>query len=162
AVGTVQVTNCAVTGNTALDAGGGMAFAQGTLTLSRSTLAGNQVGGTGYAGRGGGLWGGSRSKTFKVTNCTIANHTAIRYTSNGPLPRGGGGGLCVAAPMIPAPVMSVVASTVAGNRTDGAGGGVWVGALAPLTLDSTLVALNAATAAPDISGALAAASSWNL
>jgi predicted outer membrane repeat protein len=162
--GTVQVTNCVVTGNTAPDVGGGMVFSSGTLTLSGSTLAGNQVGGSIYAGHGGGLFVNYRSKTVTLTDCTIANNTAVGYTYNGQLYPGAGGGVYVSTPpyRLAAPVMSVVSSTVAGNRTDGTGGGLWLGARVQTTLSSTLIALNTAAAAPDIAGALAAASSYNL
>jgi hypothetical protein len=62
------------------------------------------------------------------------------------------------------PVVTVVDSTVAGNRTDGTGGGLRVGATrTPATLTSTLVAGNtAATAGPDVSGPLLATSAHNL
>jgi hypothetical protein len=61
-------------------------------------------------------------------------------------------------------VLTVVGSTVAGNRTDGAGGGLWVGGTRALaTLTSTLVAGNtAATAGPDVRGPVLATSAYNL
>jgi hypothetical protein len=61
-------------------------------------------------------------------------------------------------------VLTVVGSTVAGNRTDGAGGGLWVGTTRVLaTLTSTLVAGNtAATAGPDVSGPFLPTSAYNL
>jgi hypothetical protein len=154
--GTAQVTNCAVTGNTAGTNGGGMAFSSTTLTLSGSTLAGNQVGGGGYQGQGGGLYVGYSAGTVTVTNCTLANNSAVGH--------GAGGGLYVSSRPLSSVLMTVVGSTVAGNSTDGAGGGLWVSATrTSATLTSTLVAGNtAATAGPDVSGPVLATSAYDL
>jgi hypothetical protein len=145
---TAQVTGCTITNNTALSGGGGMECSGAGLavTLSGSTLAGNQ----------GGVEGGGlmvhfyTASTVRVTNCTVANNSA-----------GAGGGIYVLA-LGRGPVLAVTASTVAANHTDGAGGGLWAGPLGLATLDSTLVAGNTAAAAPDVSGTLSAASAFNL
>jgi hypothetical protein len=168
ASGMTQVTGCTITNNTALDVGGGMEFNAGPtriLTLSGSTLAGNQVGGSFYSGRGGGLHVGLNVRTVMVTNCTIANNSAVGYVYQGQLYPGAGGGLYVSATGLSAgQTLTVVGSTVAGNRTDGAGGGLWVGATrTQATVTSTLVAGNtAATAGPDVSGPLLSTSAYNL
>jgi hypothetical protein len=160
-----QVTGCTITNNTALDTGGGVVCSGPALavTLSGCTLAGNRVGDSRLAsGEGGGLLVHFfTASTVRVTNCTIANNSAVGYAYNGQLHPGAGGGVYVLS-LVRGPVLSVVASTVAGNRTDGAGGGLWAGPLGVTTLDSTLVAGNTAAAAPDVSGTLATASSYNL
>jgi hypothetical protein len=163
--GTAQVTNCAVTGNTAGANGGGMAFSSTTLTLSGSTLAGNQAGDRYGSGEGGGLYVGFQARTVTVTNCTLANNSAVGYVFQGRLQPGEGGGLYAQSlPLAAGPVLTVVGSTVAGNRTDGTGGGLRVGALrTPATLTSTLVAGNTAAAAgPDVSGPFLATSAYDL
>ncbi len=133
------------------------------MTLSGSTLAGNQVGESGLSsGEGGGLQVSfSTPGTVRVTNCTIANNSAVGYAYNGQLYPGAGGGIYVFA-IRRGPALTVVGSTVAGNRTDGPGGGLWGGPLGVTTLNSTLVAGNTAASAPDVSGTLAAASSYDL
>jgi hypothetical protein len=162
--GTAQVTGCVVTGNVATYDGGGISFGTGNLTLTGSTLAGNRAGSNGNEGQGGGLYLGLRAKTVTVTACTIANNTAAGFVYNGQLFPGAGGGIYVASfgSRFTGPMLTVVASTVAGNHADGAGGGLRIGPMAQVTLDSTLVAGNTAASAPDVSGPLAAASSYNL
>jgi hypothetical protein len=141
--GTAQVTDCTVTGNTAAS-GGGIEVDRATVTVSGCTISGNS------ASQGGGLYVSRRALTVNVTNCSIANNTA-------------GGGMYIATLGLPtSPVVNVVACTVTGNQTGGAGGGLRVGPGAKVTLESALVAGNTATTAPDVSGALLTASSYNL
>jgi hypothetical protein len=167
ASGTVQVTGCTVTNNTALSGGGGVECGRGTVTLSGSTLAGNRAGDSFllYSGAGGGLHVGSRAtSTVTVTNCTIANNSAVGYVYQGQLHPGAGGGLYVASARGLSAVVTVAGSTVAGNWTDGTGGGLWVSATGThVTLSSTLVAGNTAAAAgPDVSGPLLSTSAYDL
>jgi hypothetical protein len=163
--GNTEVTASAVTGNTALDGGGGIVQGWGNLTLSGCTLAGNHAGGgLDHVGQGGGLWVRSSAKVVTITDCTIANNTAVGSVYLGKFIPGAGGGIYVMGMPRPSSffVISVVASTVAGNRTDGSGGGLYVGSNVQVTLTSTLVATNTAVVAPDIAGTLASASSYNL
>jgi hypothetical protein len=188
ASGTAQVTGCSITNNTAVSDGGGMVCSIGTLTLSGSTLAGNQAGDRYDYGEGGGLWVRLLTATLvSITNCTIANNSAVGPGAGGGLyvvsstalnqvltvvgstvagnwTDGTGGGFYVSASVRTALTLTVVGSTVAGNRAGGAGGGLWVGAThTQATLTSTLVAGNtAATAGPDISGPFLATSAYNL
>jgi hypothetical protein len=162
--GTAQVTGCTITNNTAITTGGGMDCSRSTLTLSGSTLAGNRVGGSGNTGEGGGLWVRFvTATTVTIANCTIANNSAVGYVYQGQPHPGAGGGLYV----FPLPglggVLTVVGSTVAGNGTDGSGGGLWVGARTPMTLTNTLVAGNTAvTGGADVFGPLLPTSAFNL
>jgi hypothetical protein len=125
--GTAQVTVCTITNNTAVGDGGGMVCSRGTLTLSGSTLAGNQAGGGDTSGEGGGLWVRFLTTApVSITNCTIANNSAVGYVYQGQLHPGVGGGLYVVSLTGLNPVLTVVGSTVAGNWTDGTGGGFYV------------------------------------
>jgi hypothetical protein len=160
-----QVTGCTITNNTAVSTGGGMDCVRSTLTLSGSTLAGNRAGDSGDSGQGGGLWVRFfTATTVTVTNCTIANNSAVGYVYQGQPRPGAGGGLYVSCLLGVGPVVTVVGSTVAGNQTDGAGGGLRVSATrTPVRLTNTIVAGNTAvTGGPDVFGPLLSTSAYNL
>jgi hypothetical protein len=64
--GSLTITNCAISGNSAADYGGGIDNI-GTLTMTGSTISGNE------APVGGGIENGG---TMTLTNCTISENTA--------------------------------------------------------------------------------------
>ncbi len=114
--GTMTITNCSITGNTAcsrfVDIAGGGIDNRGTLTLADSTIANNFTG-----GNGGGI---DNRGTLTVTDSTIANN------SN----RSGGSGIENDG------TMTVTDSTVANNSSSGGGG---IDNLGTLTItDSTI------------------------
>jgi hypothetical protein len=127
--GTLTVANATISGNSAALAGGGIANNAATLTLSGSTVSGNSAGG------GAGISGGITN----IINSTICGNTAT----------GNGGGLTVGT-------LTLTNSTIAGNSAGGSGGGLFNNGAngATVTARSTIVALNAASSEPDISGAL--------
>jgi predicted outer membrane repeat protein len=66
--GTLTVTNCTLSGNSASSAGGGIDNA-GTLMITNCTISGNSS----ASGDGGGIWNGG---TLTVTNCTISGNSS--------------------------------------------------------------------------------------
>ena len=72
--GTLTVTNCTISGNTAIFNGGGIFnFGGGTLTVTNCTIRGNTANFSGGAifTNGGGNGGGA----LTLTNCTVTGHT---------------------------------------------------------------------------------------
>src|SRR5262249_53344051 len=67
-LGTLTVTDCTVSGNSAGDNGGGLYNLNGTLTLTNCTVSGNSAG---YDG--GGLW---NNGTATLTDCTVSGNSA--------------------------------------------------------------------------------------
>ena len=63
--GTATLTDCAVSGNSANDGGGGLYNHGGTLTLINCTVSGNSAN-----DGGGGL--STRNGTLALTNCTVS------------------------------------------------------------------------------------------
>ena len=102
-LGTLTLTGCTVSGNTA-DIGGGIDNdTGGTLTMTDCTVAGNS------AAEGGGIDNGIRG-TLTMTDCTVSGNTATAG--------GFGGGIDNATG-----TLTLTDSTVSGN-TAGAGGGI--------------------------------------
>jgi len=98
--GTVTVTGSTISGNNAQGAGGGIRNAGGgTVTVTNSTISGNST-----SGNGGGIWNGS---TLTVTNSTISGNSASS-----------GGGIWNGS------TLSVTNSTISGNSASGSGGGI--------------------------------------
>ena len=85
-IGTLNVTNSSITGNTATltTSGGGGIFCQGILNLSNSTIHGNR------AGNGAGILLFFNSTTMTITTTTITGNTAFD-------PAAFGGGVLVLA-----------------------------------------------------------------
>ena len=113
--GTVNITTCTISGNTAADEGGGIRNENGPVTITESTISGNtsDVGG-GIASRNNG--------SVDVIRSTIYNNNATSGGSNF-----GGGILCVTG------TLNVTNSTVSGNNAIGGGGGI---------IDGTTIATN--------------------
>lgn len=120
--GTVTLTDCALSGNTA-DNGGGLFNSEGTATLIGCTVSGNTAV---SIGSGGGLatYGGS----LTLTDCTLSGNSASG---------GGGGGLANLSG-----TTTLEACTISGN-TAALGGGVYnAGGAARIALTDTIVAGN--------------------
>jgi hypothetical protein len=104
--GTLTVSGCTLSGNSAVYGPGGGILNAGTLTVSGCTLSGNSV--TGPGGNGGGIANGS---TAMMSHCTISNNSA---------PAGGlGGGLYNDGGM-----MTVRDSAINGNTAGYGGAGI--------------------------------------
>lgn len=133
--GTFTLQNSTVTENMAGNEGGGLWGANaGVMNVSRSAVYSNE------APKGGGLFlqgGEGATGTLWVEHSTVANNMA---TTGGGVQVNGG-------------VATIVASTIAGNMANEAGGGTYH-MMGTLNLNSTIVADNAAAMAPDVSGAL--------
>jgi uncharacterized repeat protein (TIGR01451 family) len=150
---TVSILNLTMANGRA-NQGGGI-FNSGNLTISNSTISGNNaVGGT---AEGGAIY--SNSGTLTILNSTISGNTA----------NGSGGGLFNGGTS----TANLVNVTVTNNRTDadggapGPGGGIAQSSSNPVTLRNTIVAGNFTGIAPgtapdEISGNMAAGSNNNL
>jgi hypothetical protein len=153
--GTAAVTDTTVSGNTA-QSGGGIYFGtKNVSTLASSTVANNQA--IDYGRGGGGLFVADRSAAT-VINSTIAGNTTGSLTN--------GGGIYVASgsTLFAGGTLTLLNSTVANNRTAGAGGGLWIGATrTQVRLANTIVAGNTAAATgPDVFGPVLSTSAYNL
>jgi predicted outer membrane repeat protein len=105
-----------VSGNTALNAGGGISniSGYGSLTLTNSTVSGNSTvdGDTAAIGSGGGIIHFSVYGNLTLTNSTVSGNTA----------RGGGGGIYST---VHHGTIALINSTVSGNiASDRSGGGI--------------------------------------
>ena len=112
---TVTLTRSIVTGNSTAgnDAEGGGLYALGAVTLFDSTVSGNRTLGLLGGGGGGGVWAGGDLMLF---DSTVSDNSAGGVVATG------GGVHALAA-------VTLVDSTVSGNRTlgllGGSGGGLW-------------------------------------
>ncbi len=128
--GLLTLSSVDVTGNSA-GIGGGISNGNGTLNLTNSTLSNNS------ANSGGGVAGG----TLNSINSTISGNMART---------GNGGGLTVGT-------VSLINTTIAHNSAAaGSGGGVFNNGNNGATVyaRNSIIALNTAASAPDVSGAL--------
>jgi hypothetical protein len=139
--GTLTVSRCVITGNSApgagaiLGKGGGIYNQSKILSVINTTVSTNST-----TGDGGGIASDGASTT--VTNCTISGNSAARYS----------GGIH------PSGTLTITNSTVA-NNSAGTGGGIRNGGY-PVTLRTTILAKNTATTSdPDISGDVTSAGS---
>ena len=112
--GTLMLSNCILSGNTATSSGGGGVYSQsGPLTLINCTLNGNTSG-----GNGGGIFmtdSSSAPAALTVTNCTLSGNTATDD----------GGGIYNIITSGSATTLTVENSTLSGNTaTNGIGGGI--------------------------------------
>jgi fibronectin-binding autotransporter adhesin len=117
--GTVTLTGCTVSGNSAGHDGGGMYFNDGgTATLTGCTVSSNSAG---YSG--GGLFEGS-SVTLALTNCTVSGNSADN--NGGGLANYGGTAI-------------LTGCTVSGNSSNGGYGGGGGGVLDTGSATATLI-----------------------
>ena len=119
---TLQLTDCAVSGNTAslYNGGGIFNFDQSNLILNRTTVSGNSA-----AGEGGGI------VNYQDSTMTLINSTVSANTSG----TDGGGIVNNGSTLV------VINGTIAGNSATTVGGGI-ADSNGTLTLKSTLVANN--------------------
>ena len=115
--GTLTVTNCTVSGNSAIGSGGGISNLLGPLTVTNSTLSGNSA-----IGSGGGI---GNFGPLTVTNSTVSGNSAID-----------GGGISNFGPL------TVTNSTLSGNSATN-GGGIYNGS-GPLTVTNSTLSGNSA------------------
>jgi predicted outer membrane repeat protein len=122
-IGTLTVTNCTFSGNTA-GYGGGAIENEGTLTLTNSTVSANSV-----SGLGGGI---NNDDVVTVTDCTFTGNSAATY----------GGGIYNFAGIV-----TVTNSTLSGNFANASnGGGIENATYGTLTVtNSTLTGNSAGT-----------------
>jgi predicted outer membrane repeat protein len=159
--GSVQISDCLFTANSAAD-GGAIENVAGFMTIARSTFSGNQATMT---------WGGAitNSAILQIGSCTFAGNTAVTaggaVESNGPLTiltstfngntvtsaYGVGGAIANGRSLL------VVNCTIAGNAATGLhgdAGGIYSSAFV-MTLQNTIVADNRVSAtgtSPDVRG----------
>jgi hypothetical protein len=114
--GTLSLTNCTISGNSAGGYGGGLYSLGGTLVLTSCTVSGNSA-----STVGGGLR--NNGGTLSLTNCTISGNSALS-----------GGGLFNSG------TLSLTNCTVSGNSATTGGGLFNSSAQASMTLTNTIVA----------------------
>ncbi len=121
--GTLTITNCTISGNTAESEGGGIYNGyKSTLAITGCTISGNS------AGDGGGILNSDQS-TLTITDSTIAYNAA-----------GNGGGLYNGEDC----TLTVTSSTVSGNSASSYAGGIYNSATCWLTVINSTIAGNAA------------------
>ncbi len=166
--GTLSLDNVVVTSSTAVAGGGGI-YNGGTLTIHNSQITGNQAGTDINPGTGGGIM---NTGLLTVTNSLVLSnitagggagagvHSAntanfINTVIAGNQSPGNGGGMATFGSL------TLFNCTVAGNGAT-QGGGIFVNSgNGSLKLTNTIVAVNSADSAADVSGA-ATASTFNL
>jgi hypothetical protein len=121
-LGTLDVSNCTISDNGAVDGGGIRNL--GTLTVSSSTISGNLS-----TTQGGGIWNGG---TLTVSNSTISGN--IAYGGGEYSEAGGGGGITNRGTMI------ITNSTITDNYTGSYCGGIYnLGTSATLTISNSTI-----------------------
>ncbi len=105
-IGTVNVSNSIISGNSASNSGGGIFFANGTINVSDSTISDNSA-----SDHGGGIY--HNSGTMTVSNSTVSGNSASGSVSFG-------GGIFVTGGTV-----AVSNSTVSGNMAKSNGGGIY-------------------------------------
>ena len=137
--------------------GGAIAIEEGTITLRRANVTGNQVRGGNASTYGGGAYGGGifvEDFGNRVTSVTISDsYIANNFAIGGNGANGGsaaGGGIDVDSAAITIERTSIISNTVigGGNAGPGAGGGLYAFAVRsgsfPVTLRNVVVAGNLA------------------
>jgi CSLREA domain-containing protein len=112
--GTVSISGVTVTGGGGVDEGGGI-FADGTINLSNSSVAGNRADddASSFSGEGGGIF---LNDSANLTNVTISGNVAARSATS---PFGAeGGGLFDNG----SPPTTLVNVTISGNQIEGTAG----------------------------------------
>jgi hypothetical protein len=87
-IGTVNVTNCTLSGNAANNGGGIYNATTGTVNVSNSTLSDNSANGPSQLPSGGGIY--NPSGTITVTDSTLINNRALRISGSQSFGSGGG------------------------------------------------------------------------
>ncbi len=164
-VGPLTINNSTISNNSVQGEGGGIFITVpngATVSINTSTISGNTASAAdGGTGNGGGIGTTGNNGTINITNSTISGNRADVN---------GGGAYLVTPTNGPTGNATLTNVTIANNTADndnngsGTGGG-FAQDLAAVTLRNTVVALNfnsTAATRDDISGALVAASSYNL
>lgn len=99
---TLTIANCRIDGNRVGTHGGGI-YSLGTVTISDSTISGNQAG---HRFNGGGIYNGG---TITITNSTISGNNVIRGSGGGIFNTAGG-------------MVTIANSTISGNSLSIGGG----------------------------------------
>ena len=132
---TMNINNCAISGNTATGAGGGSQnFSGNTLNISNTTYSNNTANTT---SSGGGAV--QANGTVNIVNSTFAGNNSV----------GGSGG----AIFFNGTVLNITNSTIAGNTSTNNGGGITKSNANALNIRNTIIAGNNGIAAsPDATG----------
>jgi CSLREA domain-containing protein len=155
--GTLTITNCVISGNTAVS-GGGVFNHGGTLTISNSTIDHNLA-----TSSGGGIANGgeSQSPILTVSNSTISNNSAQSFSGGGIYNIAhaslvnstistnssvNGGGIGNFNPM------TLTNVTVTGNSANDVGGGIYNPGIGIINFGNSLIAGNTSSTGPDCSG----------
>ena len=109
---TLALTDSAVTNSDSQNGNGGGIYTDGTLTLNRVTVSGNQATGAAVPDNGGGIYHNSNSVT--ITNSTISGNTT----------NGSGGGIYSAAGLL-----NLQSTTIADNTAAPSGSGLYTAGL---------------------------------
>jgi len=124
--GTLTISNCTISGNSAAVGGGGIAndghTSSASVTLSNSSVSGNS------AVIGGGIYTVGTNATVTVTNCTINGNTANTNSTQGSSGMGGGIFNDGSLANTPGATLTVSNSTLSGNSApsqDGEGGAIY-------------------------------------
>lgn len=152
---TSTVRNCVVSGGTAANEGGGISVNRTTLKVIDSTITGNtagtsgggifatdsavQVSGSTLSGNNSAEGGAIALAEGSGTGLTSLAVTDSKITANGAT--SDGGGISVASADGPT---SVARTTISGNVTSGAGGGLYFGYGSSLAIDSSTFSGNVA------------------
>lgn len=136
----VEISQSIVTGNSA-GAGGGLYLSGGEVTVRETTISGNQ------AVYGGGIL--SRGGVLRLENSTISGNHAFQIAPAEGYAYGGEGGGLLAKELYR---VAIANSTIAGNRADAMGGGLWVGRIWPdeFVAERALITGNAAPLGPQM------------
>src|SRR5436309_5440940 len=155
--GTLTITNCKITGNTASNVGGGVLAFFGSLVITGSEISSN----TSVNASGGGVLfdGGSATGTrnLQITNSTITGNQATTAVF------GSGAGIFASGNVTT--TKTINSNVITNNNAGGQGGGVF-NSNGPLTMNFNVILGNTATGVPtssgfrDTSGFANAANDW--
>jgi CSLREA domain-containing protein len=149
ATGTLIITKSTIANNFAF-CGGGIGILGGSVSVTGSTFSGNFANSSISGGTtgGGGIWVGGG--ILNLTNSTVSGNGAFGLAE-------GGGGIFNTS----AGTLNVTNSTISGNcvfaRGNGSGAGVFNSAGGVANIKSSIIALNSANFAPDVSGVFTSA-----
>ena len=156
---TLTLTNCTISGNSALSAGGGLLNSgYSTAALTNTTISDNTA-----ATNGGGLYNVNYG-AVTLTNCTVSGNTAnanggglyngfyasatlTNTTISGNTATSNGGGLYNAY----YGSATLINCTISGNSASGSGGGIYT-VNGTTSIGNTIVALNLASSGTDVQG----------
>jgi CSLREA domain-containing protein len=136
---TLTLTDSAVTNSRSQTGNGGGIFTDGTLTLNRATVSGNEAVGAAAPANGGGIFHSSNNDPARIV--TITNSTISGNSTNG-----NGGGIYSAAG-----VLGLQSTTIAGN-TAGSGSALFKPGSGTAIQDSILAAAGTACAGAGVAG----------